>query len=619
MTIRTRSTFAIVLWTAGATGALAGQTRGAAPAASGIRPQIECSAMADKTVPASAIALPTKGAVVTTARLEPGSGPVAVKNNFIPEHCFIRGAIKPVDPKAPDINFGIAIPTVWNQQAWHIAGNGGDGFIPLLTRLARGMAGSPIGPLDPPHTAFPITQGFATFGDDSGHLGGGFPWNIRRDFTPLPPPGRPGSNVPPGEGGPLPGLGAITAPPYVDNDEAYRNFGYEHIKKAHDAVLFLMQQMYGVRPTRLYYAGESQGGRAALMAATRYPEDYDGVIASVPIAYYTGRLLAGMQRTKLQLAPGAWVPPVKIRAVRDEILRQCDTLDGLADGVINNYYECQRRFDGTDTPQPFARLRCPDGKDTGPDCLSDAQLAAITGAHAPTPLGFALANGETDAVGTPVAQEIMVNASFEAPGGFAYPVLQAAPTTIEAGEFGQRYPGKTFDFVNKPFKEYQQEIQAMSAIVDAPADLAKLLASKTKFILHTAASDYTVNGRGSMRFYDEVVKRHGQAAIDRSVRHYVTPNGEHGSIGHSATTGTDQPHYADLMMALRTWVEKGTAPDSLVQTLEEIYPPYTVLRSRPLCRYPQYPKYKGSGNIGEAQSYSCAMPQVATRTTSAAR
>ena len=316
----------------GASAAQAGQSSAPVAVSNGIRPKVACDAMAGKMVPASAIALPTNGAVVAVARLEPGSGPVAIKANFIPEHCFIQGAIKPIDPKAPDINFGIAIPTVWNQQAWQIAGNGGDGFIPLLTTLARGMAGSPIGPLDPPHTPFPITQGFATFGDDSGHLGGGYPWNIRRDLTPLPPPAH--SGTVPGEGGPLPAANAQAAVPYMDNDEAYRNFGYEHIKKAHDAVMCLIQEMYGVRPTRLYFAGESQGGRAALMAATRYPQDYDGVISSVPIAYYTGRLLAGINRTKLQMAPGAWVPPAKVRLVRDEVLRQCDALDGLADGVI---------------------------------------------------------------------------------------------------------------------------------------------------------------------------------------------------------------------------------------------------------------------------------------------
>jgi hypothetical protein len=607
-----RTAFVVALFAMGTARTPAGQSGGAAPAAPAIQPKVACEAMNGKMVPASAIGLPTNGAVVTTARMEPGTGPVAVKANFVPPYCFIRGAIKPIDPTAPDINFGVAIPTNWNQQVLQIAGNGGNGFIPLLTTLARGMAGSPTGPMYPPHVPFPIAEGFATFGDDSGHLGGGFPWNIRRDFAPLPPPGRPAEKAAPGEGGPLPGPGAINAPSYVQNDEAYRNFGHEHIKKDFDTVMYLIKEMYDVRPTRKYFAGESQGGRAGLQAATRYAGDYDGIIASVPIAYYTGRLLAGFQRAKVQMAPGAWIPPGKVRAIRDEILRQCDSLDGSADGVIANYWACQRKFDGTDAPKPFAKLRCPDGKDTGLQCLSDPQLDAITAIHAPTEIGFPLLGGDTSYVGSPLAQEIMVNASFEGPGNFGFAPLPAAPKTVDAGELGQRYPGKTFDLVNKPFSEYKQEIEAMSAIVDHLSDVNKILAGKTKFILHAGASDYTVNGRGAMQFYDAIVRKHGQAAIDRQVRFYVTPNGEHGSIGHSATTGMDLPRYADLWGALRTWVEKDVAPDSIVQTLEEIYPPYTVLRSRPLCRYPKYPKYKGSGNVSDAANYSCAMPEAGT-------
>ena len=152
----------------------------------------------------------------------------------------------------------------------------------------------------------------------------------------------------------------------------------------------------------------------------------------------------------------------------------------------------------------------------------------------------------------------------------------------------------------------------MSAIVDQPTDLSKLLSGKTKFILHSAASDYTVNARGAMRFYDEVVKRHGQAAVDRSVRYYVTPNGEHGSVGHSATTGTALPHYADLMGALRTWVEKDVAPESMVQTLEE-----TTRRTRSCGRgrsaaIPNIHATRAAGNPANAQSYSCAMPQASS-------
>src|SRR5262245_21399402 len=126
-----RATVAVAVGMLAMSGAPSGQTGGAAAIPNGIRSKIACADMKDKTVPASAIGLPTGGAVVTTARLEPGSGPVAIKANFVPEYCFIRGTIKSVDPNAPPINFGIALPTVWNQQTFQIAGNGGNGFIPL--------------------------------------------------------------------------------------------------------------------------------------------------------------------------------------------------------------------------------------------------------------------------------------------------------------------------------------------------------------------------------------------------------------------------------------------------------------------------------------------------------
>ena len=219
----TRAVVAIAVLLLGFAGSAAGQSRGASPNPA-LRPKIDCAAMAAKTVPASAIALPTNGAVVAVARLEAGTGPVAIKANFIPEYCFIQGAIKPIDPKAPDILFGIAIPTVWNQQAWQIAGNGADGFIPLLTTIARGMAGSPIGPLDPPH-AVPDHRRLCRIRNDSGHQGAAT-LNIRRDVTPLAPPGRPGPLI--SEGGRLP---PTSTPVGRTAAEAFCSYGW-HVEKA---------------------------------------------------------------------------------------------------------------------------------------------------------------------------------------------------------------------------------------------------------------------------------------------------------------------------------------------------------------------------------------------------
>ena len=586
----------------------AGQSAGVAAATSGIRPKVACAAISGTMVPASAIGLPTGGAIVTSATLKPGSGPLAIKANFVPEHCYILASIKPVDPKAPNIEFALAIPTVWNQQTWQIGGNGSNGFVPLLATLARGISGSPLGSLYPPHVPFPITEGFAAFGSDSGHSGAEGTWTTFRDD----PQPKPPLDVPPPPTG--------KPQPWMDNDEAFRNFAHEHIKKDYDTAMYLLQQMYGVRPTRKYFGGESRGGEAAMMAATHYGTDYDGIVATGPIIYATARTLEGIQRTKLQAAPGGWIPGAKMRPIRDEVLRQCDGLDGLSDGVIANYDDCYRLFDGRTTAQPYARLRCPDGKDTGPQCLSDAQLVAVAGIHAPIELGFPLANGETTVLGASVGQEITINTSHEVAGSqFSFPVLAAAPTRVGAADLGERYPMTQFDFAGKTFKDYQREIQAMSAIFDQPADLSKLLANNTKLVMHANASDYVVNGRDAMRFYDELVKRNGQATVDRVVRFYVTPNAGHSGAGHSARTGVALPRFADLMGVLRTWVEKDAPPDTILQTLEEFTPPYKVLRSRPLCRYPRYPRYKGSGNTDDPQSYACAMPQLAPRSTASAR
>src|SRR5204862_6304051 len=110
-------------------------------------------------------------------------------------------------------------------------------------------------------------------------------------------------------------------------------------------------------------------------------------------------------RSSLQLNPGSWVPPAKANLIRDEVLRQCDALDGLADGVINDYVDCNRRFDPTITRDPLANIRCAGGADTGATCLSDLQIATIDAFHAPINFGYPLANSATDYPGMSTALE----------------------------------------------------------------------------------------------------------------------------------------------------------------------------------------------------------------------
>jgi feruloyl esterase len=59
-----------------------------------------------------------------------------------------------------------------------------------------------------------------------------------------------------------------------------------------------------------------------------------------------------------------------------------------------------------------------------------------------------------------------------------------------------------------------------------------------------------------------------------------------------------------LLRALERWVEEGRAPESIVATLSEgsAAPGAT----RPLCEYPEFPRYTGKGDPREARSFTCA-------------
>jgi feruloyl esterase len=267
-----------------------------------------------------------------------------------PAHCRVEGTIAPVDPNAPPIRFAVALPASWAYRAAQMGGSGMNGVIPRLTGGA-GRSGPSL-----------LQRGFAVYGSDSGHQGGGF---SRPD---------PAANA------------------WALNAEAIANLGYMQMKKTHDAAMVVIHRIYGDRPRFNYYFGGSQGGREGLTVAQRYPVDYDGVWAEVPIVNFSSLMLApGLIR--IQEKPLAnWVTPAKVNAIRGEFIRQCDKLDGLADGVINNYMACRAIFDTKRGPagrDPWAARRCPDNADPNPQdasaaaCLTDGQIATLRMVYSP--------------------------------------------------------------------------------------------------------------------------------------------------------------------------------------------------------------------------------------------
>src|SRR3954470_12948122 len=269
----------------------------------------------------------------------------------LPARCEVDGRILPLDTAATAraITFRVWLPAEWNRRAAQQGGGGMNGVIPDLRGAGYTIDGRS-----------PAQLGFVTYGSDSGHQSsfGGRGRGAPVPSTPPPPAPAPAANN----------------DDWALNDEAVRNLGYMQLKKTHDAAMVIVERAYGERPRYSYFTGTSQGGREGLTVAQRYPDDYDGVVANVPIVNFSSLMLAP-ELIRIHERPLAnWVTRAKVNAIRAEFMRQCDGLDGLTDGVINNYIACRALFDVTRTNpdergaarHPWAAKRCPANVDPDP-------------------------------------------------------------------------------------------------------------------------------------------------------------------------------------------------------------------------------------------------------------
>jgi feruloyl esterase len=533
-------------------------------------PVSSCPALAGASIPASAIALPTSGVTITAASVVAAApervGATSV-TRALPEYCRILGSIQPVDPAAPPIKFQLNVPSQWNQKTIQVGGGGLNGSIPA-NLAAVGASGSPISGAYPPDAPYPLASGYAMFGGDSGHQD-------------------PGNTA-----------------TWALNQEAWVNFGHAGLKKTHDAAFAVIQALYASRPRVSYFMGQSQGGREAMEVAQRYPEDYDGVVATSPLIGYTAHVVHKALLATVQTG-GGWIPPAKQAAIGAEVLRQCDSLDGLTDGVIGNYLGCAARFDPLKVAQPYAAIRCAGGADTGDSCVSDSQIATLNQMHAPTKFGFQLANGWTEFPGYELGRESQgawLNITPQ-PSQREQPALGQPGATVSYGIIKD----PSFNLVNFSIAAFTDRIVEASALIDSTnTDLSRFFARGGRLIIKAQGSDYSSNPHTVMRWYDTLVGRFGQQDVDRHVRFYMLPNGDHGGGVQSLPAGTAEPQYVDLIRLSTDWVEKNaTPPDAPVVSAKQAVPPYTVTATRPMCRYPAYPRYV-TGDVKQAASYRCA-------------
>jgi feruloyl esterase len=546
-------------------------------------------------IPAGAIGQPVSGVTLAEPRWVPAS-------DALPARCEVDGRIAPIQTgsTARSINFRVWLPTEWNRRAVQQGGGGMNGVIPDLR-------GAPY-PIDGRSAA---QWGFVTYGSDSGH---------QTSFGQRGGRGAP-STAAAARGAASP---SATAEDWGLNDEAVSNLGYMQLKKTHDAAMVLIERAYGKRPRFNYFTGTSQGGREALTVAQRYPADYNGIIANVPIVSFSSLMLAP-ELIRIREKPIAnWVTRAKVNAIRAEFMRQCDHLDGLIDGVINNYMACRALFDVSQGPRnkrPWAAKRCPENRDPDPAetsanaCLTDGQIGTLEFVYSryrfATPLAhrvrtFGMWVPNTDPSGSGLIADVRFRgqegAQPDAPvhahlgvlgvTGFLMRNLSANPLDYEEG-------GR----LNRRREE-------LSTVLDSTdPDLRPFARRGGKMIVTIGTNDTLASPGAQLDYYEAVIDKMGRRAVDQFARFFVIPQANHALAASTAEIDgqgrpierSPLPTSFERFAYLVDWVERGAAPaTTLTLTGGE--------KTMPLCSYPSFPKHIG-GSAAAAGSYRCASSQ----------
>lgn len=567
---------ASLTWTAatilgfGLTGCGGGKSETASAPATGAPTVVtkSCGDINGMVIPAAAIGLPTTGATVTSTAVIAAAGTGAAA---IGEYCKVLAEINPVDSTAPKINFQLNLPATWNNKALMFGGGGFDGSIPAV----GGNVG--IGPAD---KQTPLQRGYATFGSDSGHQGGALG---SQDHS------------------------------FGLNDEAARNFGGDAIKKTRDAAVAIIVARYGASPTKSYFQGGSTGGREALAAIQRWPADWNGAIALYPAWNDMGALLFGHKVNRALSVAGAYPNQAKRRVIYDAAMAACDGLDGVVDGLISNQTACNAKFNPN-------VVRCEGGADTGDTCLSDAQITALNvmngnALNGGASFNFFLSSGLQSYPGYNVWGADLGMASASA--------LQPTITFLALGTVQPSWPTPAagtpyitpfldqflnFAVMRNPTLSanpllvdpenpgaWANRLSELSTQLDTGTDISAFVARGGKLLLAHGKQDVLVSTRATEWYYQKLQSQFGPAQVDNFARYYEIPG-----LGHAVSTAFN-PGW-DSVTALEDWAEKGTAPANQVVTDKAGVPG----RTRPLCEYPTFAKYKGGAlDVNLASSFTC--------------
>jgi feruloyl esterase len=383
----------------------------------------------------------------------------------------------------------------------------------------------------------------------------------------------------------------------LDRPEKWLDWGY---RSTHLMTLFAKEvtsRYYSKSPAKSYFLGCSTGGGQGIHEATRFPGDYDGIVAGAP-----GNNRLGAHQSVLwnwaasKVSPESALPPAKLSLLAGSVVAACDGLDAVKDGIVSRPDKCN--FNP-------AALQC-SGADNA-SCLTAAQVTTVNKIYT---------NPQNRITGEQIFTAPLRGS--EANWGL-YTGATTPGATVPFGAifnwvFGKDWDWRTFDW-GRDVLTMEGTLGKMLNAVDP--DMRAFRDRGGKLITYQGLADALKPPGELVRYLQDVERSTGQSSS--FVRLFNVPGMGHcrgGSapnvFGNDLTNNSVAPGdpTRDLLTALEQWVEQGVPPERIVATQfsGSDLATRTVVRTRPLCAAPAVAKYTGTGDPNVESSFICAAP-----------
>jgi Tannase and feruloyl esterase len=389
----------------------------------------------------------------------------------------------------------------------------------------------------------------------------------------------------------------------INHPEKVIDYGYRAVHETSTHAKEIIDAYYGQTPSYSYFDGCSDGGREALMEAQRFPGDFNGIIAGAPANSVT-HLAAAIVWDEQALTnnPASYIPASKLPAIQAAALKDCDTLDGVTDGLVEDPTSCH--FDPS-------VLLCKSGDNS--ECLTGAQVETAKKLyHGPQDphTGKQIFPGHepgAEAFVTDWPEVLIGNAPGE---GWEFPV-----GNYFFADFVFAAPSWNFRSLNFDGDIALADQKFASILNSTNADLRAFKNRGGKLIQYHGWADTVIAPRGSTEYYESVVRKMGGLEkTEDFYRLFMVSGMSHCANGPGPNSFGGILQYPlpnddsrdDIVDALMQWVEHNDAPKRIVATkFNNDNPSKGILMTRPLCPFPTKASWTGNGSTNDASNFVC--------------